>query len=271
MVKHLSYVRSSIGLWLLCLSCSSLLAQSWHLEDSVVLTLPESVVTLSPDQFYVTTAQGSIIQLNLQGDTLRTYRATSQEIPLLLPWQPLRLQAFFPFQQILTVLDQNLNEVSSISLPEATIGNATLSADQQVWYISTDLLLNKYNPLLAENTLSASLQRYLTPASQVLLLREYQNRLYIQTEKQLLVFDLFGNFFSQRLLPTSNQLQFFSDEAYFHSDGTIQFFSLYSKATRSLPVPEGKNIRNILIEKEYLHGYSNRFWYTYSIADPTQK
>jgi len=271
MAKHLSYVRSSIVLWLLCLNCFSVSAQSWQLKDSIALTLPESVVSLAPDQFYVTTTQGSIVQINLQGDTLRTYQADSQEVPLLLAWQPLRLQVFFPFQQMLTVLDQNLNKVSSISLPEATIGNATLSADQQVWYISTDLLLNKYNPLLAENTLTNSLQRYLTPASQVLLLREYQNRLYVQTEEQLFVFDLFGNLLSKQPLTTSNQIHFFSDEAYFLTEDTIHFFHLYSAVKRSLPVPKGKNIYKILVEKEYLHGYSNRFWYTYSIIDLTQK
>ncbi len=267
MVKRLNYVLFGISLWLFCFNHATLPAQSWQLEDSTAISLPKSIVNSTHNWFYIATAEGSIIQYTRQGDTLRTYQPTHQEPPILLPWQTLRLQAYFPFQQILTVLDQNLNEVSNILLPEATTGNATLSADQQVWYISTNLILNKYNPQLAENTLSTSLQWYLSAENQVHLLQEYQNRLYIQTDKALLIFDLFGNFLSKRLLSTNFPIQFLADESYFLSGESIHFIHLYSAATRRLTVPAGKNILKILIEKEYLHGYSERFWYTYSIID----
>lgn len=267
MVKLLSYVLFGINLWLLCFNYSILQAQPWELKDSTAFTLPESIVSNTPGIFYAATAKGDIIQYTSQGDTLHTYQPSHREPPVLLPWQTLRLQAYFPFQQLLTVLDQNLNEVSTIELPEATMGNATLSADQQVWYISTDLVLNKYDPQLTENTLSTSLQWYLSTNDQVHLLREYQNRLYVQTDEVLLVFDLFGNFLYRRPLSANWPIQFFADETYFLSGENIHFIHLYSAATRKLTVPTGKNIRKILMEKEYLHGYSERFWYTYLIID----
>ncbi|WKN41931.1 hypothetical protein [Tunicatimonas pelagia] len=264
----MSYVLFKVSLWLFPYSLS---AQSWQLEDSFALALPESVASSPHNRLYVANAQGVIMQYNRQGDTLRVHQPSNLEVPFLLPWQTLRIQAYFPFQQMLTVLDQNLSEVSTISLPEITLGNATLSADQQVWYISADLILNKYNPQLAENTLSASLQWYFSSENQVHLLREYQNRIYIQTDEQLLIFDLFGNFLSQRPLSSDHPIQFLNDEAYFLSGDYIHFIHLYSGTIRQLPMPAEKNIRKILVEKEYLHGYSERFWYTYSMVDQNQE
>ena len=183
MGKHFNFAVFSLS-WLLILPSTNLPAQAWQLLDSLAQPLPSSLCSDGSGRIYVANESGFITQLSEHGDTLRTYQPISQEAPVLLPWQMLRLQAYFPFQQKLVLLDQNLNEVSSIVLPETTMGNAALSADQQIWYVSTDLVLNKYNPTLEENTLSTSLQWFISPNSQVKLLREHQNRLYIQIDEE---------------------------------------------------------------------------------------
>ena len=270
LIRRLSCVLFRINILLINLVPFTLSAQSWVLEDSLASSLPSFVIGDADGRLYLATDQGVITQYNHVGDTLRTYQPSSQEVPTLVPWQMLRVQAYFPFQQVLSILDQNLNEVSSITLPETTLGNATLSADQLVWYISSDLVLKKYQPVLDQATLSTSLQWHLTPQTQIYLLREYQNRLYVQTNEQILIFDLFGNFLSKLPLSAQQAVQFFGDELYFISDQKIQFIHLYSGDRRNLLLPPEKNIRKILWEKEYLHAFSERFWYVYSMADHAQ-
>ncbi|MEM6842373.1 MAG: hypothetical protein AAF632_09105 [Bacteroidota bacterium] len=268
--KHLSYGLFRLNILFISLLPFTLSAQSWVLKDSLARPAPSSVIGDTNGRLYLTVIQGSIVQYDRSGDTLRTYQTSSQEMPLLLPWQLLRIQAYFPYQQVLTVLDQNLNAVSSITLPETTLGNAALGADQLVWYISTDLVLKKYQPSQDQVTLATSLQWHISSQNQIHLIQEYQNRLYVQVDEQLLVFDLFGNFLSKQLLSTHQAVQFSGNELYYIFGQNIQFIHLYSGAIRSEPLPPGKNFRKILWEKEYLHGFSERFWYVYSTVDRTQ-
>ena len=265
MASNFSYRHSALSLLLLSLLLIGPMAyaQHWQLIDSLPQTAPHSIAQDLTGRLYIANEQGSIIQYSAHGDSLRTYHPQSQEPPTLLPWQLLRIQAYFPFQQTLQVLDQNLTEVSAFSIPEPLLANPTLSADQHLWYINSEWILNKYQPVLEQTVLTASLQWYIEPKSSIRLLHEYQNRLYIQVDQEVIVFDLFGNYLVRLPADVASPMRFFQEELYYFTDKHLVFINLYTNIVRQLPLPPIK-LTDVLVSEDRLYAFANQYVYIYS-------
>ena len=264
MISSFSYRNFALNLLLSLLLFSHVAAaQHWQLLDSLSQSAPNSITQDLTGRLYIADEQGSITQYDARGDSLRTYHPESQESPTLLPWQLLRIQAYFPFQQVLQVLDQNLTEVSAFSIPETLLANPALSADQYIWYIDSEWILHKYQPILKQTVLSASLQWYIKPQSTVRLLQEYQNRLYIQVDQDVIVFDLFGNYLARLPVDVASPMRFFQKELYYFTDNYLVFINLYTNIVRQLPLPKLRPT-DVLVSDNRLYTYSNQYVYIYS-------
>jgi len=254
-------LRASLILAFLC--SGKLWAQSWALLDSVAIPITKSVTVDLTGRLYFSTSDGFILQFSEAGDSLRAFQPNGQEPPNLYTWQMLRTQAYFPFQQSLVIIDQNLNKVSHFTTPETMMGNAFLSADQHVWYVSSERLLIKYNPVLDQTVLSTSLQWYLEPSSSIVSLHEYQNRLYIQTSKQVLLMDLYGNYLSKLSLETENQVRFLKNNLYFVDGSKIKLIGMYDNLVKELLIPVPWSPDYLLLTEKFLHIIKDNYWYRY--------
>lgn len=239
------------------------IAQGWVLQDSIRRSAPHATTQDLTGRLYLADEQGAIVQYGARGDSLRMYHPVSQESPTLLPWQLLRIQAYYPFQQTLKVLDQNLAEVATFQISETILANAALSTDQHLWYISSEWVLHKYQPILEQTVLSASLQWYVSSQSTVHQLQEYQNRLYIHVDDAMIVFDLFGNYLYRLPVDVTGTFHFFQDELYYLADGHLIFINLYSKQLRQLPIPPKDRIRDVLTGDNILYTFTDQYIYLY--------
>lgn len=254
----------------LLLLSSTAVSQDWRLLDSIPFTPPYSVTSDLTGKLYGAQASGSVGQYDARGNRLQVYNPASQEPPLLLPWQLLRVQAYYPYQQILRVLDQNLTEVTSLEAPEIVLGNITLSADQHLWYVSSEWILKKYQPILEETVVASSLQWYVTPQTTVRMLQEYQNRLYIQLDEKVIVMDLFGNYLTSIAISKEAPLiQFRQKELYYALEDKLVFVDLYSRMMREVPLPQfrpsaDKTTGKTLVGEKWLYSFRDRNLYIYS-------
>jgi hypothetical protein len=233
------------------------------LVDSIAIQMPKSVTADLSGRLYFSISQGAIVQYSAAGDSLRAFQPSGQEPPQLFTWQMLRIQAYFPFQQSLIIIDQNLNEVSQFILPETILGNAFLSSDQQIWYVNSESMLIKYNPVLDQTALSTSLQWYIDPTSSILYLQEYQNRLYIQTSQRMLIMDLYGNYLSKLSLETENRARFVQDKMYYVDNGQIKVIGLYDGKLEALTIPISRTPAHLLLTDNLLHVVSDDYWYRF--------
>lgn len=264
MGNSLSCKLSGISLFLALQLSTELIAQTWQLVDSVPFQPPKSISQDQSGRLYLANAQGVIFQYTEQRDSLRSYQPFSQEPPTLLSWQMLRTQAYLPLEQTLVILDQNLNEVSNYQIAETVLGNVTLSADQHLWYINSELVLKKFQPLIEQTVISASLQWYISSPSNIQKIKEYQNRLYILTEVEVLVLDLFGNFLARWPISSDSEVRFKQNELYYLTDNKITFRDLYSDSSRQLPGPVLLTPDTFILGSKFMHVFCNSQWYRYT-------
>lgn len=260
----LSFRLIGVNLFLALQLSTKLIAQTWQLVDSVPFQSPKSISQDQSARLYLANAQGIIFQYTEQRDSLRSFQPSSQEAPILLPWQTLRTQAYLPFEQTLVILDQNLNEVSSYLIPETAFGNATLSADQHVWYINSQLVLKKFEPITNQTVISASLQWYVSSPNSIFSVREYQNRLYVLADTEILVLDLFGNFLESWPVSASSEIHFKQNELYYLTTDKIIFLDLYNSSLRKLPNPALTTNGTFVLGAKFLHIFCNNRWYRYA-------
>ncbi|MGD1889801.1 MAG: hypothetical protein ACFB15_04255 [Cyclobacteriaceae bacterium] len=263
MGRALNYTNLLASLLLVFLFSVNLGAQSWTLVDSIATLTPSSVAVDLSGRIYFSTSEGGILQFSEAGDSLRAFQPSGQEPPDLFTWQMLRTQAYFPFQQSLLIIDQNLNEVSHVTLPETVLGNAFLGADQHVWYVNSERLLIKYNPVLDQTVLSTSLQWYLQPSSIILSLHEYQNRLYIQFSQQVIILDLYGNYLSKLSIETEKPVRFLKNNLYFTDSEKIELVGLYDNEIKEMLLPNNVSPDHLLLTENFLHIFRNNYWYRY--------
>ncbi len=197
-------------------------AQQWYIVDS--LSFKETVVSVSRDltgNLYLAYASG---KLRKYDDTLLLMASSHEGSPDLISSidasQILKILVFYQEPQQFQFFNRFLNPIHS---PQsfntesfAHFSIATLSSDQMIWLINDDLMrLQKYNPILQEFVVDTDLSYYLQGNFQVSKLAEHKNRLYMQYNDEILVFDFMGNFINKLPLEIKGPFSLHQDHLFF--------------------------------------------------------
>lgn len=170
-------------------------AQAQQLLHSAIL--PWAPTQYSIDRaghVYLSDAQGSIMKLDSTAKILYTNANERPAEPTTLEaWPTLRIFCFYREFQQYSVFDRFLTNAEAINVP-ASVGYARLlspAADENLWVVDdADQALKKLNPYSGAVLVSQPLALVTTASTDVVWLKEYQNRvLLLSASGQLLVFD----------------------------------------------------------------------------------
>lgn len=184
-----------------------------HCEKMHEIPLSASPVAVAMDiqqRVYVALDKGKIVQYDSVGKELAYYSPTQvAEVTMLEARFGVRLYAFYQDLQSFTVFNRFLQPIEQYRLPADKIGFAQTvawGADRTLWvWDSQEVALKKYNPITQEVTLQVSLWQVLPTEAEntdIVRLQEYENRLYVFTNKEVFVMDIWGNWLMTLPSPT---------------------------------------------------------------------
>ena len=136
---------------------------------------------------------------------------------------------------------------------------ATIAADNQLWTIDeNDFSLKKYD-LDGQKIIQKTPLELILKAKDyhINFMREYQNLLYVNDKQSgVLVFDNMGNYKKKIALTGITTFGFINEELYYLKDNKIYFFNVYHFAERSINLPEGINVTNVIVSPDNIYLFS---------------
>ena len=216
---------------------------------------------------YVATQNGSIRKYDSLGLLLNTYSsATGFGMDQIDVSANFRIFAFSQSDQRYILLDRNLNLLFENRFDEQYFGEiaaATYQSDQQIWiYNANDFSLKKIDPVRFSLTASLKLNLLLTKRINIIEMKGYQNRIYINNDaSEIFVFDFFGNYHKTLPVGTAKKIGFYRNEIFFLSSDTLSAIDLYTNKVRII-IPAiteaGSLLKIIWNDRFYLEIYENK-------------
>lgn len=187
--------------------------------------------------FYVAEASGTIKKINTEGRVVARHKG-KRAPELLEPWNPLRVFAYHRPTQTYQLLNQELHEITTLSLPPSFAIRPWLvcpTAENHMWIMDeADRTLKRIN--LAQNKIQSE---FTLPEKMGLPrhLREYQNLLIVEGDKQQVeIYNGVGNRIKRFDLPQLRNVNVAGEDVYFVTDDRILFYHLFSEQETSLPL-----------------------------------
>jgi WD40 repeat protein len=244
---------------------ASILSNAQEISISNIVTIKEAT-KVSADRYfniYVVDNKENIQKYDPQGNFLLTFSPSKQgEISLLESWNSIRIFAFYRDFQEFVLLDRFLVPQPNYKIDQNVIGfarMATISADNQLWVIDDeDFSLKKYDLDQQKVSINTPLELVLKAKDyHINFMREYQNLLFVNDKNSgILVFDNMGNYKKKIALSDVSHFSFINDELYYLKDNKIMFFNVYTFAERSISLPIGYNITNVIVSPEFTYLFS---------------
>ncbi len=221
---------------------------------------------VSADRYYnlyVVDHKDNIQKYDKSGNFLVTYSPQKPgDISLIEAWNSIRIFAFYKDFQEFVLLDRFLVAQPNYKINQNDIGFAriaTIAADNQLWVIDEDdFSLKKYD-LDGQKIIQKTPLELILKAKDyhINFMREYQNLLYVNDKQSgVLVFDNMGNYKKKIALTGITTFGFNNEELYYLKDNKIFFFNVYNFAERSINLPEGINVTNVIVSPEYIYLFS---------------
>lgn len=260
------------GLFILVFFSVHLSAQDISLRASVDIPAPDLFASDNTGNIYLTDNRGNLYKYSRLLDNLLVYSPDKpSRITHLDPWMGLRILIFYKDIQEFTLVNRFLDAPANYTIQSTEIGfvlAAALSFDNKLWVIDQpSMSLYKYDYQNQQVESRRPLDRILKrPLLEILVFREYQNRIYIIDKAGgVYVFDNLGNFLFEKSLPVVNGVRFLGNELYYYSEGDLVFFDLYTfkKSRESMPVPAISDIRNVIYSEEGLYILSEQNMHLY--------
>ncbi|MCU0420558.1 MAG: hypothetical protein MUC38_12975 [Cyclobacteriaceae bacterium] len=222
-------------LLLLVIASCAAAQQQGELVARVKLKNPVGVAVDRLGNFYVTETSGTIKKINPEGRVVARHKG-KRAPELLEPWNPLRVFAYHRPTQTYQLLNQELHETTTLSLPPSFAIRPWLvcpTAENHVWIMDeADRTLKRIN--LAQNKIQSE---FTLPEAMGLPrhLREYQNVLIVQGEQaQVEIYNGVGNRIKHFDLPTLRNINVAGEDIYLVADDRILFYHLFSEQETSL-------------------------------------
>lgn len=225
-------------------SVNNLSAQQYNLLRHIPIDIPQHATIDLLGQIYLQTTGGRITKYDLNGELLYDYQdADTRFVTILDAGSSLRLLAFYKDRQSYQYFDRTLTPSPILHLQNAQSGFfslATASADNSIWlWDATQLQLKKYKPALGDFTAEISTRYYLDDSADVNQISEYQNKLYVNDNKnEILVFDILGNYIQKLPLTNVAHFNFVGDELYWRKGSSMYLYHLYNMQSRKINLPD---------------------------------
>ncbi|MEY3417845.1 MAG: hypothetical protein RL060_1957 [Bacteroidota bacterium] len=254
------------SLLLLCIFWgATALLQAQTLSIITQTTIKEAS-KVSADRYYnlyVVDQNDNIQKYDKAGNFLVTYSPPKPgDITLIEAWNSIRIFAFYKDFQEFVLLDRFLVAQPNYKINQNEIGFAriaTISADNQLWTIDeNDFSLKKYD-LDGQKIIQKTPLELILKAKDyhINFMREYQNLLYVNDKQSgVLVFDNMGNYKKKIALTGITTFGFINEELYYLKDNKIYFFNVYHFAERSINLPEGINVTNVIVSPDNIYLFS---------------
>jgi hypothetical protein len=255
---------------LFALSFSHTSAQDLQLIKTLKIDAPSEVSLDRGGNIYYATFNGDIIKLSPQLEDEKVFSpANPNTTNMLEAWQGLRVFSFHRDLQQYRLINRNLSLHQDYSIPQDVISfaeMATPSFDNNIWVIDqVDFSLVKYDITLRELKSRTPLDQLLNPENyDILLCKEYQNKLFISTQNQgILIFDNLGSYIKSFQHKGISSFNFWKDSIYFLSSGELVKLHLYNEFMNTMTLPEGIYWKFVLVQDEniYLFSGDELRWY----------
>lgn len=170
---------------------------------------------------------------------------------------PYMLLLYYQDINSIIFLDNQLAPIGSpINLDELEfyhVNNVCKSKDFAVWiYDDFDKRLIQYgfNPkgILKEINLSL-----LNISNKISSMREAGNYLYLNTNKQLYIFDIFGTFIKKRTISISDSYQILENKIVYSDNNTLFIYYPKQEKTDTLNININDNIKSMLLNNTWLY------------------
>jgi hypothetical protein len=252
---------STIFFILFC--CSYIAAQELTIVSTVTIKEASKVTADRYYNLYVVDQHENIQKYDKEGEFLLTYSPSKPgEITLIEAWNSIRIFAFYKDFQEFVLLNRFLVAMPNYKIDQEAIGFArlaTIAADNQLWVMDdVDFSLKKYDLETQKTTLKTPLELILKAKDyHINFMREYQNLLYINDKNSgILVFDNMGNFKKKIALTAIGSFNFINEELYYLKNNKIYFFNVYTFEERSINLPEGINVTNVIVSPDNIYLFS---------------
>ena len=234
----------SIISFLLLFPANFLNAQDFEFVNSIAIEEPTEVSIDRAGNIYFATYNGDIIRYssNLQNEVFFS-PSNPNTVTILEAWQGLRLFAFHRDLQQYRLINRNLSLHEDYQFPKDILGFAeiaTPSFDNNIWAVDqVDFSLIKYDIVSRSLRTRVPLNQILDPDnSELLFMKEYQNRLFLSTRDQgILIFDNLGTYVSKFEYKGVSYFSFFGDKLYFLENETIVEVDLYNDKIKKRRLP----------------------------------
>ena len=196
-----------------------------------------------PGELYIVTVNGQIQRFDRDGNVASVYK--NNPAPTLFdPRDGSRLFAYFRSDQHFEFLDPSFAVTRSGKLDPAVAIDPWLmcmSGDYNFWvFDAADKSLKKINASNGTVTVDAKISEQAGDSiSSYVYLREYQGFVFLHhTKKGVMVFSSLGKPLKTIGLAAITHFNFLGEEFYYHNNGTLNFFNLFTAETREMPLKQ---------------------------------
>ena len=220
---------------------------------------------------YVITSKNSLAKIDSTGSILFTYNQNRYgQLKFVDATNPLKLILSYPDYGTVVMLDNTLSEVGIISLKPLGIGDyhalCFSSRDNNFWVFDENVFKLKKidrngNVILESSDMFQQLGFAIHP---VYMQEENQLLFLSDTSLGILVFDVYGVYYST--LPFKNILKFQvrDDEIFFREENQLHFYQLNTLAEKKIRLPDSTGILDARMESNRLYLLSDSLLKIYS-------
>jgi hypothetical protein len=231
--------------------------------QSVEIDEPTEVSVDRAGNIYYATFHGDLIRYD---PTLKNQLIFSPSNPttttILEAWQGLRIFTFHRDLQQYRLINRNLSLNEDYDFPPDLIGFAEIASpsyDNNIWIIDqVDFSLLKFDISAKTIITRTPLNQLLNHLNnEIMFCKEYQNRLFISTKNfGILIFDNFGNYLKTFQYPGVSSFNFWKDNMYFITGGTLTQLNLYNEEIIIKKLPTKSEWLFALIFEDRLYLFS---------------
>lgn len=248
-ISNLNILRKAskaFGLSLSLLLLISIAGNTQQLEliDSMAISTPTRASIDRLNNIYIVDEKGNVNKYDKEGNiTLQYSPQQLAEVTLLEAWNPLKVFVFYQDFQEYLFLDRFLTTTSRFSTRGLGnyIGMATISADNNIWFIDySDFSLKKYDVNLDQLILSTPLSFTLNQdVYDIKFMREYQNLLFVSDHKSgIFIFDNLGNYLRKINLSEVGYFSFNQNQLCSTSENNVIITDIYTSKSRYFTLKE---------------------------------
>ena len=184
---------------------------------------------------------GEILKIDSSGKTLLNFSPSKNgTVKQLDIWSSFKIMTFYDSFQEVVLLNRFLSETARYNFDEFDLGfisNATLNFQQNLWVIDeSEFSLKLIDISNHENLINQPFFQFLDVDNHnIILIKEYQNRLYVvDQEYGILIFNNLGNLVDRLEVKGIQSLGFENDTFYYLNNHKLYISSIYESTTKEI-------------------------------------